>query len=40
VVGKTIEALFDMVSKEETEIRKNPAKRTTDILKKAFGGTP
>jgi hypothetical protein len=37
VVGKTIDALFDMVSKEETEIRKNPAKRTTDILKKAFG---
>ena len=37
VVGKTIDALFDMVGKEETEIRKNPAKRTTDILKKAFG---
>jgi hypothetical protein len=38
VVDKAIEALFDMVSKEETEIRKNPAKRTTDILQKAFGG--
>jgi len=38
VVGKSVEALFDQVSKEETEIRKNPAKRTTDILKKAFGG--
>ena len=38
VVGKAIDALFDQISKEETEIRKNPAKRTTDILKKAFGG--
>ena len=37
VVGKAVEALFDQVSKEETEIRKNPAKRTTEILKKAFG---
>jgi len=39
VVGKTIDALFDQISKEETEIRKNPAKRTTDILKKVFGGS-
>ena len=38
VVGKAIDALFDRISKEESEIRKNPASRTTDILKKTFGG--
>jgi hypothetical protein len=38
VVGKAVEALFDQISKEETAIRKDPVKRTTDILKKAFGG--
>lgn len=37
VVGKAIDALFDQISKEETAIRKNPASRTTDILKKTFG---
>ena len=39
VVGKAVDALFDQISKEETAIRKDPAKRTTDILKKAFGGS-
>jgi hypothetical protein len=39
VVGKAVEALFDQILKEESAIRKDPAKRTTDILKKAFGGT-
>jgi hypothetical protein len=38
VVGKAIDALFDQISKEESAIRKDPAQRTTDILKKAFGG--
>lgn len=38
VVEKAIDALFDRISKEESEIRKNPASRTTDILKKTFGG--
>ncbi|MFN8264978.1 MAG: DUF4197 domain-containing protein [Chitinophagaceae bacterium] len=39
VVGKTVDALFDQIAKEETEIRENPVKRTTEILKKVFGAT-
>jgi Protein of unknown function (DUF4197) len=39
VVGKAVDALFDQISKEEMEIRANPVKRTTDILKKVFGAT-
>ncbi len=38
VVGKSVDALFDQVAKEEANIRANPAARTTDILKKVFGG--
>lgn len=38
VVGKTVDALFDQVAKEEANIRANPLARTTDILKKVFGG--
>lgn len=38
VVGKAIDALFDQVSKEEANIRANPLARTSDILKKVFGG--
>lgn len=37
VVGKTVDALFDQVAKEEANIRTNPVARTTDILKKVFG---
>lgn len=37
VVGKTVDALFDQIAKEELEIRENPIKRTTEILKKVFG---
>lgn len=37
VVGKAVNALFDQIAKEELEIRENPVKRTTDILKKVFG---
>ena len=37
VVGKTVDALFDQVAKEEANIRANPVARTTDILKKVFG---
>jgi hypothetical protein len=37
VVGKTVDALFDQIAKEELEIRENPVKRTTEILKKVFG---
>ncbi len=38
VVGKSVDALFDQISKEETNIRSNPAARGTDVLKKVFGG--
>jgi len=38
VVGKAVDALFDQVAKEEANIRANPVARTSDILKKVFGG--
>src|SRR4030095_11269079 len=38
VVGKAVDALFDQVAKEEINIRQNPVARTTEILKKVFGG--
>jgi hypothetical protein len=37
VTGKATDALFDMVAKEEKNIRENPIARTTEILKKVFG---
>jgi hypothetical protein len=37
VTGKAIEALFDLVAKEERNIRDNPLARGTDLLKKVFG---
>jgi len=37
VVEKTMNALFDQVGKEEAEIRRNPAKRGSDLLQKVFG---
>jgi len=39
VTGKAVDALFDLVGKEELNIRTNFAARTTDILKKVFSGT-
>jgi hypothetical protein len=30
--------LFDQILKEESAIRKDPVSRSTDILKKVFGG--
>ncbi len=39
VTAKATEALFDLVAKEELNIRNNFAARTTDILKKVFGGS-
>ena len=36
VTQKTIVGLFHILSEEEKEIRKNPQKRTNDILKKVF----
>lgn len=37
VTMKATDALFDLVAKEEKNIRNNFAARTTDILKKVFG---
>jgi len=38
VNGKAQDGLFYMIAQEEKDIRKNPAERTTSILKKVFGG--
>jgi len=38
VTERATNALFDLISKEEKNIRQNPLARTTDILKKVFGG--
>ena len=38
VTEKATNALFDLVAKEEKNIRENPVARTTEILKKVFGG--
>ncbi|HRE38479.1 MAG TPA: DUF4197 domain-containing protein [Chitinophagaceae bacterium] len=37
VTGKAVDALFDLVGKEEQNIRQNIAARTTDLLRKVFG---
>lgn len=37
VTQQAIEGLFKMVAEEEMNIRKNPAARATEILKKVFG---
>ncbi len=37
VVGKTLDGLFYMLGQEERKIRKNPAARTTTLLKEVFG---
>jgi hypothetical protein len=38
VTDKAIEGLFVMIAKEEQKIRKDPVARTTELLKKVFGG--
>mgnify|MGYP000167949681 CR=1 FL=1 len=38
VTNKAIDGLFIQIAKQELEIRKNPAARVTDLLKKVFGG--
>ncbi len=38
VVEKGMAGIFHYLAKEEAEIRKNPAKRTTALLQKVFGG--
>jgi len=37
VTGKATDALFDIVAKEEINIRQNITARTTDLLRKVFG---
>ncbi|PLX21608.1 MAG: DUF4197 domain-containing protein, partial [Marinilabiliales bacterium] len=37
VTNKASDCLFVQIAKEEKEIRKNPAARVTDLLKKVFG---
>lgn len=37
VTDKTLDGLFHYIAKEEEAIRKNPAARTTDLLKTVFG---
>ncbi len=36
VVTKAMDGIFHYMAKEEAAIRKNPVKRTTDLLKKVF----
>lgn len=36
-VSKALDGLFFYVGEEEKEIRRNPAKRTTDLLRRVFG---
>lgn len=38
VAAKAVDALFDQIAKEEANIRANPVARTSDLLKKVFGG--
>jgi len=37
ITNKALDGLFLMVASEEKKIRKNPAARTTELLKKVFG---
>ncbi len=39
VAGKAVDALFDQISKQEKDIRSNPAAQTSNILKSVFGGS-
>jgi len=38
VVDKALDAVFHYLGQEEASIRANPAARTTDLLKRVFGG--
>lgn len=38
VTSKTLDGLFTTIGEQEQSIRHNPAARTTDLLKKVFGG--
>lgn len=38
VTNKTLDGLFKLLAQQEKEIRQNPAARTTELLRKVFGG--
>ena len=38
VTTKTMDGLFTVIGEQEKSIRENPAARSTDLLKKVFGG--
>ncbi len=38
VTGRATDALFNLIAVEEKNIRENPVARTTEILRKVFGG--
>jgi hypothetical protein len=38
VTQKAIEGLFVLVAEEEARIRKDPMARTSDLLRRVFGG--
>jgi hypothetical protein len=38
VTGKALEGLFTVLGEEERKIRENPAARTTELLRRVFGG--
>lgn len=38
ITQRALQGLFTLVSQEETKIRRDPAARVTDLLKKVFGG--
>jgi len=39
VTDKTLDGLFSIVAQEEARIREDPVARSTDLLKKVFGGS-
>ena len=36
--GKAVDGLFTLIAQEEANIRENPVARTTEILRRVFGG--
>jgi hypothetical protein len=38
VVEKGMDGIFHYMAKEEAAIRRDPAKRSTELLRKVFGG--
>jgi len=36
--GKAMDGLFTLIAREEANIRQNPVARTTELLRRVFGG--